>query len=492
MHTAILKSRSRKYILCILAFIVLASALGYVLIGNLVRGKHKHPNVLLITIDALRADHLGCYGYSLETSPNIDRLAKRGVLFKDCTVQWPKTWPSMASMITGAYPKTTGMRLERLVLPPSFNVMSEIFGEAGYTTGAVVANYNIGKKFGFDQGFDHFVESWQDMWKKKKGDRPFIFRIGKIKNYTNATIVTDQALGFLEELEGDSPFFLWLHYMDPHGPYKPPKDYTIYFKGAHRREPVPLRKIPRYQVQNRKGNPITDVGFYKTKYDREIRYLDDEIGRLLSELTKLSFSTETLIIFTADHGESLGDHDYYLEHGKLPYQPCAHIPLIIVQKDVLPQGRTIDESVGLIDVSATAVDLAGIKIPGSFEGQSLKDLILGEEDALVPDYVFMESGYNRSGFHKTVRSNRWKLIQFLGGENSQSKNGLGFELYDIREDPSELNNVASDHPEMVDSLSRVLEEWYSSGPRFEKGKEIDLDSLDERSREMLRSLGYIK
>jgi arylsulfatase A-like enzyme len=491
-HTSSLRTKFRKYILFIFAISTVTATFSLIVIRNIKRGELKHPNVLLITIDALRADHLGCYGYSLETSPNIDRLAKSGVLFTDCTVQWPKTWPSMASMITGAYPKTTGIRIKRRSLPPSFNVMSEVFGEAGYTTGAVVANFNIGKKFGFDQGFDHFVESWLDMWKQKRGERPFKFRVGKIKNYTNATVVTDQAIGFLEGLQRNNPFFLWLHYMDPHGPYKPPKAYRTYFKGAHKREPIALEVIPRYQLRKRKGEPITNIGFYKAEYDREIRYLDDEIGRLLSQLDSLGFDSDTLIIFTADHGESLGDHDYYLEHGKLPYQPCAHIPLILVQKNVLPQGEKIKVPVGLIDVSATAVDLSGIRIPGSFEGMSLKNLILGEENAKAPDYVFMESGYHETGFHKTVRSGRWKLIHFLEVENPHTRNGQNFALYNIYEDPSELTNVASDHPEIVDRLKRTLEEWDSSGPRLKKGKEIDLDSLDERSREMLRSLGYIK
>jgi arylsulfatase len=360
------KNRSSFYISLV---IILAATLGYLLIGNLSRGKHKHPNVLLITIDALRADHLGCYGYRLETSPNIDKFAKSGVLFIDCTVQWPKTWPSMASMITGAYPKTTGMKVKRRFLPTSFNVMNEIFGEAGYATGSVVANFNVGKKFGFDQGFSHFVESWQDKWIERWGDVPFRFRPGMIKKYTNGTVVTDQALSWLEEIKDGSAFFLWLHYMDPHGPYMPPPDYKAFFRDAHGYEPVPLEKIHPYQIQKRKDKPITDIGFYKAQYDREIRYLDDEIGRLLSELARLGLETDTLIIFTADHGESLGDHDYYLDHGKLPYQACAHIPLILVQEDVLPSGRTIKHPVGLIDVSATVLDLSGIKVPVSFEGQ---------------------------------------------------------------------------------------------------------------------------
>jgi arylsulfatase A-like enzyme len=311
-----------------------------------------------------------------------------------------------------------------------------------------------------------------------------------IKKYTNATVVTDQALSWLEEIKGDRPFFLWLHYMDPHGPYIPPPAYKAFFKDAHGHESVPLEKIPSYQIQRQKGIPITDVGFYRAQYDREIRYLDDEIERLLSKLDRLGLDKETLIVFTADHGESLGDHGYYLEHGRYPYQACAHIPLILVEKGVLPSNKTIEYPVGLIDVSATVVELSGIKVPSSFEGQSLRGLIMGEEGASKPEYVFMQSG---DGSQLTVRQNRWKYINFGSKKWWYNPHGLEFEFYDIYEDPLEANNVVSEHAEIVNNLSRILEEWYSGGPRFtEQGKEIDLDSLDERSREILRSLGYIK
>jgi arylsulfatase A-like enzyme len=422
----------------------------------------------------------------LDTSPNIDRLAKYGVLFSDCTVQWPLTWPSMASMNTGAYPKTTGIEHKLSILPDSFYMLSEIFGEAGYNTGAVVANFTVGKKYGFAQGFDHFVESWQEMWEKEQGDVPIADDSRILKKYTNATIVTDQALEWIDRVKDGGSFFLWLHYMDPHGPYIPPREYRAYFRDSHETKHVPLSAIPKYQRRGRKEGPITDLGFYKTEYDREIKYLDDEIGRLISELSWQGLDMNTLIVFSADHGESLDEHDYYLEHGKLPYQPSAYIPLILVQKGKLPSGKMIKHPVGLIDLSATVLDLAGIGIPASFEGQSLKDLILSEGEAPKPEYVFMQSG---RGAELTVRSGKWKLIHFRNRTQSDNQ----FELYDIHKDPTEMNNVAPEHPEVVRNLSKVLHEWFKGGPRFaEKGKEIDIDSLDEKSREMLKSLGYIK
>ena len=131
------------------------------------------PNVLLITVDTLRADHLGCYGYPLDTSPNLDRMAREGVRFTDCTVQFPKTWPSLASLMTGTYPRTNGIKAALKGMPPSFVTLGELFRDAGYRTAAVVGNFNAGRGLGFEQGFDLFVESWEKKWREERGDDCF-------------------------------------------------------------------------------------------------------------------------------------------------------------------------------------------------------------------------------------------------------------------------------------------------------------------------------
>jgi arylsulfatase A-like enzyme len=226
------------------------------------------------------------------------------------------------------------------------------------------------------------------MWEKKAGDVPFRNRSGKVKFFTNATIVTNQALKWLQEnKKSKKPFFLWLHYMDPHGPYIPPLLYNIYFQNAYKSEPIPPKKLPKYQLQTNPetGRSIIDIGFYRAQYDREIRYLDDELGRLLKETHKLNANRNTVIIFTADHGESFGEHNYYLDHGHFSYQACAHVPLIIIKDGILPKGKTIDKPVGLIDVSATILELAGIDVPPTFEGQSLVDLMLGGKNTTPPE-----------------------------------------------------------------------------------------------------------
>jgi arylsulfatase A-like enzyme len=448
------------------------------------------PNVLLITVDTLRADHLGGYGYPLPTSPTIDRLTERGTRFDDCTVQWPKTWPSMVSMMTGAYPKTTGMKYRPRAMHPTLLLLSELFQAAGYSTGAVVTNFNVGKTFGFDQGFETFIESWQEAWAAQMGDEPFQNAPGKVKQYTNASLATDQALGWLKGLDRSKPFFLWLHYMDPHGPYLPPAGYEQYFREQYDSAPIPEERLPAYQLQldPESGAPITDLAHYMGQYDREIRYLDDEIDRLLQEIDE----SETLVVLTADHGESLGEHGYYLEHGMFPYQACARIPLIMVQQGRIPAGKVIERPVGLIDLPATILELAGMDIPATFEGKSLVGLMENGSMAGGPEYVFMESGYHDLT-QLVVRRGEWKLIAVRSPRDRDMMTGGPYELYDVIADPHEVNNLVSVRPDIVSNLREVLQDWFTGGARWEqRGEEIDLQALSPEERAMLEALGYIR
>ncbi len=452
---------------------------------------NDHPNVLLIVVDTLRADHLACYGYRLPTSPHIDKLAEQGVRFSDCMAQWSSTLKSMSSFMTGLYPTTGGFTSKAYKLPSYLIRMGDIFHNAGYNTGAVVANVNVGKVYGFDQGFDGFVESWREKWEEEEGNAHFVNRPGLVKKYTNATIVTDQALAWLGQRDKQKPFFLWLHYMDPHGPYIPPKEYLDYFKKAHPSQSVPITKLPNHQVQYEEdtNNPITDLGFYKAQYDREIRYVDNEIGRLLDSLKRMDLDQKLLVILTADHGESMGEHDYYLAHRRFAYQTLGHVPLIMVQEGLIPGGKVIEHPVGLIDVTPTIVKLAGLKVPPVFEGQKLHKLIKGHADQKGPKYVFMGIGPHRQ---RAIRHGRWRLIHGTSEDSWFEKDESEFALFDIRNDPLEKENVAFNHGDVVRRLSSQLEHWSSNRPVIKKpdiapGKVL----LDEKSREMLKSLGYI-
>lgn len=450
------------------------------------------PNVLLITIDTLRADRLGCYGYPVPASPNLDRLAAEGVLFADCSVQWPKTWPSMASLVSGAYPRTTGIQQEHRRLPGALTVLAEVFGTAGYRTAAVVANFNVGRMLGFDQGFEHFVESWQDRWERERGKEAFVNRAGRVKEYTDATTVTDQGVSWLREAGSERPFFLWLHYMDPHGPYVPPDPYSRAFPEPRAARPVPVDLIPAYQRQVPAGgsDPIDDLAFYLAQYDREVLYFDDELGRLRRQLEEMGLLDNTVIVLTADHGESFDEHRYYLEHGKLSYQPTVHVPLVF-HDPAGRGGRLVTAPVGLVDVSSSLLDYAGVPIPETFEGQTLVPVARGEPGAALPANVFVESGYVPGLTQKVIRQGRWKLIHVPAEEDRADMAGEELELYDLQRDPAELVNVAGDHPDVAARLLATLNRWYESGPGpVAGGEDIDLESLSPEQVEMLQALGY--
>jgi arylsulfatase A-like enzyme len=398
----------------------------------------------------------------------------------------------MASLLTGAYPRTTGLRLRPRVMPESLTVLPEVFADAGYRTGAVVANFNVGRTLGFQQGFEFFRESWKEGWRAEQGERRFRNAPGRVKEYTNATLVNDQALGWLRRVPRDERVFLWLHYMDPHGPYDPPERYGTLFLSEHPPEPLPPgTTLPAYQVQTGPtGQPISDLAWYRAQYDREVRYLDDEIGRLLDELRALG-RENLLIVLTADHGESFREHGYYLEHGKLPYQTTAHVPAIVVHEGVVPAGRTIGRPVGVIDLAPTLVELAGLPVPEPFEGTSLVPLIRGDA-AAAPPRVYMESGYAAEP-QRTVRDGRWKLVEVPDPGDRQAMTGARLELYDLESDPRELANVASAHPEVVERLAADLARWAEARPVGDASAEaVDLEGLDTASRDMLRALGYVE
>ncbi|MEW6270521.1 MAG: sulfatase [Thermodesulfobacteriota bacterium] len=483
-------------LLCLLAVAVCVAVAACNRAGERdARAPRPRPNVLLLTIDTLRADRVGAYGYALDTTPTVDALAARGVRFSDVTVPWPKTWPAMAAMVTGKAPQSNGIRLRpRRPLPDDNVTLAEVLRDAGWATGAVVANVNLGRSFGFDQGFERFVESWADEALRLTGSATFRNRPGLVKRFTDGTRVTDQALSVLDELGGgkERPFFLWLHYIDPHGPYVPPPGYGTLFAGAHPANPVRLDDLPPYQLQidPATGEPSNDLGFYQTQYDREVRYLDDQLGRLFTALEERGVLRDTLIVFTADHGESLDENRYYLEHGNVPYQSNAAIPLIFVLDGRLAAGRVVERPVGLLDLMPTVLALTGVPPPAEAQGTSLVPLLDGEDDG-APRYVFMESGKVEPS-QLTVRRGPWKLVHLRAATDREWLGRKEVELYDLSRDPSERHDVRERHPEVAAELEAALASWWRDTPRHRGKRTTDLKQLDGRTQDMLRALGYLE
>ncbi len=477
-------------------------------------------NILLITVDTLRADHLSAWGYERKTSPTIDRLAAEGVRFDQVSVQWPKTTPSFASMFTSTYAKDNGMvRKVGVPLSCKFTTLAENLQRQGYATAAVVANGALGSEFHFDQGFDVYIETW-------KLNHPGGAAADPTKDPNGAEAVTKLAEGLLAQLDksskGGKPWFLWVHYLDPHAPYTPPGEYATKFQGDEHFDPTAKIEVaakPNQQMMGIGQKQVleghTDLAFYRARYDAEISYNDAQIGLLLDEMKRRQMLAKTLTVFTADHGESLGEHGYYFDHGRFSFQTCLRVPLIVHYPGVLAP-RVDRDPVELIDLAPTLLEAAGGTLPATvpIQGHSLTPRLRGielpapppakENDPWLrpPATSFSESGWETDNkWQKVVRDKRFKLIfaqtrpeqRWIGGE------GIRFTLYDLQNDPGETQNVADKYPDDLERLKRELAAW-DRAPHLNAETDTQFPptcaetagrEMDDETRALLKSLGYL-
>jgi len=454
-------------------------------------------NVLLITIDTLRADHLSGYGYPRRTSPLIDHLAAEGVRFHQATVQWPKTGPSFASLFTATYPKDNQIvRRVGKPIPHGFRMLAEILRGHGYTTCGVVSNGALASELNFDQGFDTYVEAWK------------LAEPGGSGYSTRAARVTELAQAAAEKLDRTQPYFFWVHYIDPHFPYAPPEPWRERFQGdklydAARKVRVNKRKrrgqmleIGRKQVLDGR----TELDFYIARYDAEIAYTDAHIGLLLDSLRDQGLLENTLTILTSDHGESLGDHYYYFSHGRFGFQAGLRVPLIFHYPGVL-SAKVVPEPVELIHLAPTILEAAGVPLEDGrwMQGRSLLPRLLAESHPPErPSYAYSEAGNttNRK-WQKVVRDQRFKLIHVVDRKDQRWIGGLGqrFALFDLKNDPEETVNVAEQHPREFKRLKRALHHWWNEeafAVRVDPPGADEPRELDEKTRQQLRALGYLR
>lgn len=422
-------------------------------------------NVLLLTVDTLRADHLGLYGYGRPTTPVLDALAASGVVFENTFCQRPKTSPSFATILTGTYPARHGIHDAMQLLTPANTTLAEYLADVGYTTGAVITNGNLYPAFGFDQGFESYEYGHKD-----------------------ADAGADLAITWLEQRDDASPWFLWVHFTDPHTPYSPPAEYAAMFDRGEQ----------------------SDLQHNIDLYDAEIRFTDAQLGRILDAVDRNGMRGRTLVVFTADHGESLGEHDYYYNHGLHPYEPSARIPLIVSAPGTIAVASRNSALAGGVDILPTVLDMAGIDMPEVVQGRSLVAATLGL-DAGERDFVFIEAGYGlhdsygitqatrRANSKYVHRLTRWALMprdpaSMLWSMNARIENGLApDELYDLGSDPGETVNLILADPERSRAQREVLAAFarqiYAAGPLDADGATPGLDRETVKS---LRNLGYIK
>jgi arylsulfatase A-like enzyme len=459
-------------------------------------------NILLLTVDTLRFDHLGCYGYTRNTTPAVDSLAAAGVRIVNAYAQRPKTSPNFASILTGTYNQRHGVRRTKRPLPGSAYTIAEVLSEAGYATCGVVTNGNLFPAFGFDQGFVDYEYG-----------------------HGGAQRGTEIALDWLEAGR-DRPFFLWVHHTDPHTPYKPPPPYDeIYAQeveyGVNPLEVVRESELGGVHPSLLIEGPL-DLDYYISQYDGEIAYTDYWMGVMLEGMREMGLGENTLVVFAADHGESLGEHDYYFEHGLLPYDQSSRIPLIFSLPGEMGEGiadSTVFESV---DIMPTILDLAGVEIPSTCQGVSLLRAIpalidpgaddgSGEtEEAFESRIAYIEAGvghHSGRGYTFAATDGRYKLVirdiawvvrphhvlDFVYMLNALIEGGAaGHEFYDLASDPGETDNRLGDFPGEEERLRAALESFLE---RMNEDGALPPDAqsraLDEETVRSLKALGYI-
>ena len=400
----------------------------------------QRPNVLIITMDTTRSDHLGCYGYQQIQTPTLDRLAAEGVRFEKVYAAVPITLPSHASIMTGTYPIWHGARNNGTYqVDPSITTAAEIFKSKGYHTAAFIASFPLLSKFGLNQGFDFYDDHIEEGKEKQK----FLFQERRAED-------VNKAVFHWLERRPPGAFFMWVHYFDPHFSYDPP-------------------------------SPFKQQYFYHP-YDGEIAYMDSQIGKLLEALQEQKLLDNTIVAITADHGESLGEHKEST-HAMLIYYGTIQVPLIIWAPKRIVAKTLVSDMVRSIDILPTLLAYAGIKAPSEIQGVSLRPLIEGRTKTL--DLVaYTETLAPFLHFHwsplEGVRTAQYSYIRANPEEE---------ELYDVTQDHKELKDLSAEQPKKVVELRQTLEQVKKASAN-PKPLKSDLQ-MDQQTMERLAALGYV-
>ncbi|HJP00632.1 MAG TPA: sulfatase-like hydrolase/transferase [Planctomycetota bacterium] len=393
-------------------------------------------SVLLVTIDTLRADRLGCYGHARALTPNVDGLAARGVRFERALSVAPITFPSHVSLMSGTIPPYHGARdngVFRAV--EELHLLAEVLSDAGLRTAAFTAAFVLDSQFGLNQGFEIYGDIPQRVMHPK----------GMLEHRT-AGEVNAQALSWLNTVPGDDPFFMWLHYYEPHLPHPPPEA-----------RPAALRDHP---------------------YDAEVAAADRALGQVLARLEELGRSDETLVVLTSDHGESLGEHGE-ASHSFFVYQGVLHVPLIFSHAS-LPAGRVVRGNVSLIDVMPTILALLEIEGPTlPPPARSLAASMRGASAGAANAPAYFES-------LNSLLNYGWAPLQGVSLEDHKYIRAPRAELYDLARDPAEASNLFATDAERARSLEQALAALLAANPGRE-GAQRDLSDVD---RARLADLGY--
>ena len=442
-------------------------------------------DIVFLTVDSLRADHVGWHGYSRDTTPFLDSVSKRAHTFTEAFTNGCYTRQAFPSMMTSVYPSVAR---EDGGLAANNTTLAEALSERGYTTAGFHSNPYLGPEFGYDRGFDTFYDSKSEptkmgklrLWVKENIPKEsWIYKtLEKLfaKSQEQAGIdpgtpslpadeITDKAIQWVKTVP-DRPRFLWVHYMDVHHPYTPPEkhQYTFRKEKISRQRAVKLQRKMLDQPDDITRDELSDL---IDLYDAEIRFCDAEIKRLIDNI-ETHWGDDFVIGFTSDHGEEFRDHGGFSHSGTL-HDELLHVPLLLADETV---GERHDEIVSLLDIPPTFIDYTDEDIPIEFEGESLRSLITGGQ---------RDRSYTIGDHGETIsyRDKSWKYI--TGTERS--------ELYCIDEDSKEQTNVVDQNPAIVEEIEQTLTQHRELGRRTES--EINKEELEGEVQNRLEKLGYL-
>lgn len=444
--------------------------------------------VLLVTIDSLRADHVGYHGYERNVTPNLDKYAQKGSRFLNAYSHVGGTRFSFPGILSGVTPMMYGGH-ERI--SPEQTLISEVFDDAGYKTGGFHSNLYVSSQFGYDRGWDEFYDSAPDesatsklrKWAKTNLDGAVLNVLKRAYDFLEssqgmnvgsyhvpADEITDRAIEFVETTS-DEPAFCWVHYMDVHHPFLPPEKYQQEFldESVSHEESIQLR---RKFIEEPETVTEEEYQTFIDLYDAEIKFNDAEVGRLLSTVES-NWGDDYLLAVTADHGDHFLEHGYF--GGARLRDVKNHVPLFVTG-----WGDTgeYDRLVGLTDLPTTLVDTAGLEVPDNWYGHSLRGFVFDGEF----ERTAITGGYrNDDGEHVRVRESDWKLIVHEDEEPDK--------LFHLAEDPTEKDNVIDEYPEQSRRLQKRLDD-HRQLVRSTTHENIERPEMDEAVKERLRRLGY--
>ncbi len=451
---------SKNNLIILFSGVILLSAAAYS-----INRPRNSTNVVLITFDALRPDHLGCYGYDKPTSPNIDKVASEGVVFLNAIAQSSHTAPCMSSILTSTYPLQHGVFNFGDSLSAGVTPLSKVLKNNGYATAFFTNHQGI-----FIRGFKKYFNNFYT---------PIILE-GDLggNNFVHAQEITPLAIKWIENNK-NSKFFIWIHYLEPHFPMDSSDVYRKMFSNDN----LPSNNvlITAYGLGGLPenlaslNNYIKDFNYYAGLYDASIKYGDDQLGQILDYLQKSGLKNKTAVIISADHGEGFGEHGLYFQHGFMLYDELVKIPLIIGLAGEKTRNKRIEEQAQQIDIGATVLGILGITKPKNMLGISLITLFKDQKKR-SSRYVFSFL-LNRIA----VRTENLKLIYNLDQKD--------YEFYNLKQDPGEVNNLAGKEKPDFSQLKNKMSAFLHDYELIDRKKKVLLSDFEKKA---LYSLGYVQ